>query len=189
MSGKQHSRIGVSLAIALILAYYVKLGGHLNVTDTITILLSSVIGSLIVDIDSKRSKASQALAKVMTVIFWSILILSIADRYLVSGISSNTLDYLVNVLLSIDNRFGLFILCILITLGKLSPHRGFTHKVLGTSLFIIVSFLTFGKIFSIGFIIGYISHILADKTTPEGLKFFELRFPLQDKKGKFNINF
>ena len=80
--------------------------------------------------------------------------------------------------------------CITTVLGKLSPHRMFTHKWLGTVLFCYSVYLMGNRFLTIGFTMGYILHIVCDRFTPRGknLKFFEFKLPCKNSKNKTMID-
>lgn len=186
MSGKTHSFIGIVVAIILWIGYTMGISGVIKLEILAPIMIGSLIGSLIVDIDCKRSKASQIFTGVVTILIWIILFFVMCYKYAILDF-----DFIKPVIEKIiiysESKKGLVIFCILVTLGKLSPHRQFTHKWFGTMLFSFVAIITFNRFVSVGFILGYISHILADKLTPAGVKFLEFKLPLVDRRGKISI--
>lgn len=187
MSGKVHCCIGlITISILSVsLAYLGLIGLDNKIVAYLTI--GAILGSFIVDIDSTRSKASQVFNRILTYCSVGFFIFYLTGEKLpsVTRIYSK-----INYILG-SNKAGLylFIFLILIVLGHMSPHRGFTHKVLGTSCFLIMGYLVFNVYVFVGFMVGYVMHILADKLTPEGLKFFEIRFPFQNSKGKLDFHF
>lgn len=188
MSGKIHGFIGLVVAIILWIGYTLGLSGVMKINILISMMIGSFVGSLIVDIDCKRSKASKVFSAIITILIWIIILIMLCEKY-------NIFDFPIMKFLEykklIYNRSGLGLIsfAILITLGKLSPHRQFTHKWFGTLLFAITAIITFNKFVAVGFIVGYMSHILADKLTPAGVKFLEFKLPLCDRRGKFSIKF
>lgn len=78
---------------------------------------------------------------------------------------------------------------IAIVLGKLSPHRMFTHKWLGTLMFCGSVYLTGNIYLALGFSMGYILHIVCDRFSPRGknLKFFEFKLPCKNSKNKTTV--
>lgn len=183
-SGKVHTGIGVVSASALA---YVGVNGFPSVTSvTTSVIAGAVLGSLIVDIDSERSKASQAYSKVITGAIWLGVLAVLGGKYIPNLNNSEVLRI---VLGYFSSNLSLIIFAILATLGKLSPHRGFTHKWFGTALFIIVGYLAFSKFLFFGYIVGYIAHLVADELfTKTKLRFFKFQLPCQDTKGKLSIN-
>jgi inner membrane protein len=67
----------------------------------------------------------------------------------------------------IGRRIPLIPTLIYKTLG----HRGFTHSLLSLSLFGIATafYWSINPLFFGGFLLGYLSHLLADMTTPSGI--------------------
>ena len=204
MSGKQHSCIGMISAIILGIGFTVGKTGAVDILTVLVFVIGALVGSLIVDIDSKRSKASQQFTRIVTIIFWVFLVFVVYEKYLsnntlISGTLSFTgikslFDKIVILFLIIAEKyiksgFALMILCVLTTLGKMSPHRQFTHKWFGTALFCITAYLAFENKLAVGFILGYILHIIADKTTPAGIDFFDFKLPLQNRRGKLDFHF
>lgn len=204
MTGKQHSIIGILAGFILGVGFAMGKSQMIEFKIIIPIVIGALIGSLIVDIDSKKSKASQQFTRVITILVWILLIFVIYQKYLssnslIKGVVGNggiqyyfdKIRFLFAIAISkyIKSGFACTILCILTTLGKLSPHRQFTHKWFGTMLFCITAYFCFEKILAVGFILGYILHILADKTTPAGVKFLDFKLPLQNRRGKLDFHF
>lgn len=185
MTGKQHCTIGT---VAGLVGSYVYLGGNLAPKNLATVVAPVVagafIGSYIVDIDSKKSKASQAFNKIL---LWVILGLG-ATFYLDLPI----LDKVMSMVRDTGfGNFGLLIVLVNLILGKLSGHRLYTHRWIGTSVAIGSAFMAFNFMFACGYSLGYILHILADRTTADGknLKFFKVQLPMTNSKGKFHVSF
>lgn len=206
MSGKVHA--GIGLVCSVLLCAVIVIVGHAKLSLELLLLLSvgSIVGSLVVDIDSKKSKASQKFTKVIVVLVWAFLISTMFSMFLpnisdYSGISQEALltgkskvvlviAWVLNkAMYLVDSKFFLLALCVLITLGKMSPHRQFTHKWFGTSLFLIVGYLAFTKYLAIGYMLGYVLHLVADSTTKAGLPFLEFSLPCQKSNGKFHFHF
>ena len=196
MKGKQHAIIGATCGLVVAVALNKSMISNIELSNLKGVLVESsnmirpiiecmvggVIGSLIVDIDSKTSIASKKVSTLALISIGLFILLRFSNLDIISGIVDDTLTIFNGDLFII--LFGLLVL-----LGKLSPHRQFTHKFLGTAAFCFVAVMLFSYYIAIGFILGYISHILADKTTPAGLKFFELKLPFMDKRNKFKIHF
>ena len=85
--------------------------------------------------------------------------------------------------------FPIISFSILIILGKLSPHRMFTHKWFGTILFCFSVYTLGNTYLTIGFTMGYVLHIVCDRFSPRGkkLKFFEFKLPCRNAKNKITI--
>lgn len=203
-SGKTHAIIGVSASV--IVGYAMTMndfqfsdinsiqaaGMHLSNTARfmIPMISGAVIGSLIVDIDSKRSKASQFFAKSLTLIVVLFTLFNLLFKY---GINLNGTTTLIGKLLEMivsyfTSSTGMIMFSIFTILGKLSPHRGFTHKWFGTTCFLTSAFFSMNRIMFIGFSIGYILHLIADNyLTKEKIYFKKFRLPCQNANGKINI--
>ena len=87
------------------------------------------------------------------------------------------------------NYFAAIIFCVLTILGKLSPHRMFTHKWLGTLAFCSCVYFIGDTYLALGFSMGYILHIVCDRFSPRGknLRFFEFKLPCKNSKNKTTI--
>ena len=85
--------------------------------------------------------------------------------------------------------FFIIFFAMLIILGKLSPHRMFTHKWFGTTLFCFSVYTLGNTYLTIGFTMGYVLHIVCDRFSPRGkkLKFFEFKLPCRNSKNKINV--
>ncbi len=204
MTGKQHSIIGILAGLILGFGYAMGKSQFVEFKIVVPIVIGALIGSLIVDIDSKKSKASQQFTRIITILIWIFLIFVIYQKYLASNslikgvVGSGGIQYyfdkirvlfVIAVSKYIKDGFAFTVLCILTTLGKLSPHRQFTHKFFGTALFCVTAYFCFEQNLAAGFILGYILHILADKTTPAGLRFLDFKLPLQNRRGKLDFHF
>lgn len=158
MTGKTHVAIGVASSTAVV---SIILKQDINVVDYATIMTISSFGALLPDIDHAGS--------------------------------------------TIGNKVPI--------LARMFKHRGFTHTLLCAILmFFVFNFLilkvpitgnniVLGKsvslfgfnllsqisIYSIIFIVGYISHLLADCLTPEGLTLFKGPFGIFDHRIVFSI--
>lgn len=198
MSGKQHSTIGFLVACVL------GAGISLNALDVVSVkillpmTLGAIVGSLIVDIDSKRSKASQQFTKVVMYLIWSYVLVDLLSKVTTDNsvleMISHSLgaggSYLVGQVMEFfTGSIGMVLFCVLVTLGKFSPHRQFTHKWFGTLLFLFVGYIAFSDLFFIGYTIGYVLHIVCDKTTKAGLDFLDFKLPMQNKKNEFSMHF
>lgn len=184
MTGKQHSTIGL---VAGVVGSYAYLGGDLSPKNLSTVvvpaLVGAVVGSYLPDIDSKKSKASQAFNKIVMALVLSLgvafyLDLPVLDKVL--GLAKDT---------AISN-VGMLIFVVNVILGKLSGHRLYTHRWIGTLVAVGSAFMAFNTIFACGYTLGYVLHIVADRTTAAGkdLKFFKVQLPMTNSKGKFHVS-
>ena len=183
MSGKEHMTIGTSASIGLVIGL-IGLGNMSINFDMIILILGAIAGSYIPDIDSHKSTASQVFNKVL------MFIISIIALFYTFGIKFNTsYIYSLNKILDLNSK-GIILFSILTVLGKLSPHRMFTHKWLGTLAFCYSTTLMGNDYLSLGFSLGYILHIIADRITKNGkyLRFFQFKLPMKNSKDKFTIS-
>lgn len=186
MSGKTHSIIGV--AITLVFLILPSVVGLLPTKPVMWLcILGAFVGSLMVDIDSKKSKAAQLYTKVAFFLLVVYVIFNIAGTYAFKSLPSSA-EVFKNIMLS-ENGLKLLPFIIVVFLGKVSPHRQFTHKILGTTLMIGTAYFGFKYDFTVGFAIGYLAHILADKTTKAGVKFFDLKLPMRTASGSYSFHF
>ena len=183
MSGKEHMTLGTTCSLIFIFSL-ITLGNTKFNLGMIILVAGAVIGSYMPDIDSQQSTASQFFNKVLT-----ILMVIIAIIYFL-GINVhmpfiNILNNYIHI-----NKNGLIFFCILTLLGKLSPHRMFTHKWFGTFCFCLSIYRIGNDYLFIGFTLGYILHIVADRISKNGkyLKFFEFKLPLKNSRNKTSIS-
>lgn len=183
MSGKEHMTIGTTATIGIAIGLIAL--GNMSINLNLLILIAGgVIGSYMPDIDSHKSKAAQIFNKLLMfiVIMYSI--------FYCFGIKLNH-EYILLIHRFIRlNTNGLILFSIITILGKLSPHRMFTHKWLGTLLFCYSVYLMDNTYLTLGFSMGYILHIVADRITRNGkyLKFFQFKLPLKNSKNNFSIS-
>ena len=183
MKGKEHMVIGTTATI-------VMAGGFL-VTKTIDesihiipLILGGIIGSYMPDIDSTNSKAGQIFNKIL-----ALLVIGIILGYIL-GLTNQISTFTDFIKSNVKNNLDIVFVFVVIILGKLSPHRMFTHKWFGTFLFCLSIYNLKNIYFTIGFTMGYILHIICDKFSTKGkkFKFFEFKLPFKNSKNKFSIN-
>ena len=149
MTGKTHVAIGMVAALTV--------ASEQTLENQLLVVLASVVGSLLPDIDHSKAKLNQKL-------------LFIKNR------SYRTLFYLQsqNKVLGLLALFFFFI--------AVSSHRSFSHSIVG---FLIVSSIVklitdkykLAAIYS-GFVIGYVLHLMTDFFTAKGIELF---YPLKIK--------
>lgn len=161
MTGKTHMAIGIVAGLTV--------SAEQPLENQIIIVLASVLGSLIPDLDHPKSKLNQKLLFFKNKFYRVLFYLALAAGFI----------YL--FFLTKYRVFGL--LAITSFLIGVSSHRSFTHSILG---FLVISYTV--KLITIkyklpyiyfGFIIGYLLHLLADFFTIKGIQLF---YPL-----KFNV--
>lgn len=182
MTGKQHMIIGTTASM-IMGAYLVSNNLIDNPLPIINLVSGSIVGSYMPDIDSDQSKASQTFNKIITSLIIIFTVTYITGQIL---FVKNIIDWLH---INVKNLTGIILFSIISLLGKLSPHRMFTHKILGTFLFCLSIHLIENTYFTYGFIMGYLLHIVCDRFTKKGkyLNFFELKLPCKTSKNKIHI--
>jgi inner membrane protein len=157
MTGKTHIAIGTTVGLIL------SIGQPME--TQIMLVLSSVIGSLMPDLDHPKAKLNQKLLIFKNKIYSTIFYLSLSFGFRYLFLHTDNIVYK--------------LLGILTLLIGISTHRSFTHSLLG--LFFVAYIV---KIIAykynlypvfLGFTIGYALHLLADFFTIKGIKLF---FPL-----------
>lgn len=184
MTGKQHVAIGTTLGVV---GTYVYLGGNLspsNITTYLTpITIGTIIGAWGPDIDSKKSYASQIFNKVLL----AVIIGLVGANYIHVPALDKVLGFAKDGFIG---NVGMILFVANLILGKLSSHRQYTHRWLGTLVACVSAYMAFAPYVAIGYIVGYASHILADRTTAAGknLKFYRFQLPMTNSKGEFHVS-
>ena len=115
MSGKTHGFIGLVVAIILWIGYTLGLSGVIKINVLIPMMIGSFIGALIVDIDCKRSKASQVFSAIVTILIWILLVMILCEKYDIFDFSIiKSLEY--KKFIYNRNSFGLISFVVLVTL-------------------------------------------------------------------------
>lgn len=199
MNNKIYDTIGMITTAFLGSLYMLSTIGKLNASVIFLLTVGLLLGVILPDIDSKHNKLVRCLTTTITVLVMTICTLSLgvainnkgsivsASQVLGQYFNLTQMKWLDLFLSQIVNVNGLPAFGLLITFGKLSPHKGFTHKVIGAFLFCSTAFVIFNTPIAIGFTLGYFIHILLDKTVSDGLVFFELFFPLQKYNGQYSL--
>lgn len=154
MTGKTHVAIGVVAGLTL------SVGQSLE--NQLIIVFTSVLGSLAPDLDHPKAKLNQKLLFLKNEFFRTLFYLSIA------------LGFIYLYFITKNNIFVL--LGIMTFFIGISSHRGFTHSIVGFLVFssivrLIAERYNLLSIYN-GFVIGYISHLIADFFTIKGIKLF-----------------
>lgn len=172
MTGKTHMAIG--MAIGLTLSFKKPIDTQL------AIITASTIGALAPDLDHPKGELNQKLLLVNNNFFKTAFYSGIGIVFLYIYSQKNSPLFILIGLLS----FALAV----------SSHRSFTHSILGIILFAAIIRLTLveyrlSPIYK-GFIVGYVSHLLADYFTAKGIRLFypikaNVVFPLKVKTNGF----
>lgn len=156
--------VGVGIATLLLTAN--------DITTIIGGTTLALIGSLIVDIDTDKSKG----AKLLKESFKGVVVLIILGIIFQTQHNVNVLNYITENK-TITQRFvGLGILVVALIIGKFSSHRGFTHSLIGIVSYTIPVYMLVGSLYT-WFLIGYIAHILADMFNKKEVR---LLYPLKN---------
>ena len=183
MKGKEHMMIGTTATATMGIGFLMN-NNMGDVVHLVPLIAGGFIGSYMPDIDSHKSKASQVFNKILM-----ILMVALVVGYSF-GLALSVDDILNIFKYTSENYLGLVFFCVNTVLGKLSPHRMFTHKILGTTSFCWSVFLIGNKYLALGFTTGYILHIVCDRFSPRGknLKFFEFKLPCRNSKNKTSVD-
>ncbi|MTI67308.1 MAG: metal-dependent hydrolase [Firmicutes bacterium] len=172
MKGKTHLMIGTAAGITL--------GVNYPLETAIVIIASSVVGSLLPDIDHPKSSFNQKILFIKNKLYKTLIYSSIGTAITYYGSS-------------IDDKL-LILLGITLILTGITNHRGFTHSLLGLFLYTyIIKKITIRYDIQgvyIGFVAGYISHLIADFLTKGGIELFypfkiNISSPIKIKSGGF----
>lgn len=159
MTGKTHITVGIAAGLTLA-------AGN-SIENQVILILAAAVGSLIPDLDHPRSKINQRVLLFKNKLFKMI-------TYSLMGVG---LIYLDTILNGPENRTLRLLGLILILVG-LSRHRGFTHSLFGLVLFsgiVYIGTLNYNQYAAfVGFVIGYVSHLVLDLITVQGI---ELLYP------------
>lgn len=182
MRGKEHMIVGTTATATMGIGFLVTKTFD-SAIYLVPLITGGFIGSYMPDIDSHNSKARQVFNKILT-----FFIISMVLGYIL-GIALSVNDILNFLQNNIRNYFGIIIFAITTILGKLSPHRMFTHKWLGTMMFCTSVYMIGNIYLALGFFMGYVLHIVCDRFSPRGknLKFFEFKLPCKNSKNKTTV--
>lgn len=182
MKGKEHMIVGTTATATMGVGFLITKTFD-SAFYIVPLVLGGFIGSYMPDIDSYNSKARQVFNK----IFVFIILAAVIGYFL--GIALTVNDIIVFLENNGSNFFALILFSVLTILGKLSPHRMFTHKWLGTVLFCYSVYLSGNIYLTLGFVMGYVLHIVCDRFSSRGknLKFFEFKLPCKNSKNKTSI--
>lgn len=163
MTGKTHVAIG--MAVGLSVSFEQSLESQL------ILVLASIVGSLIPDLDHPKGKLNQRLLLFNNNFYRSLFYLSLGILFIYLYFLQNNIIFMLLGLVSF--------------LIGISTHRGFTHSIvgfLGSASIVRLSTVNYGlSSIYYGFVIGYILHLIVDFFTPKGIQLF---YPI-----KTNISF
>lgn len=170
MTGKTHLAVGSGTALFLLST------GDINAILGGTTL--ALIGSLVPDIDTEKSKGAMLLKNLIAIIG----IVFIFELFLKSKYHIDIFTYIMKNRGLTEMLPILAILLVALIVGKCTSHRGFTHSLIGICIYSFLIFLLTGPLYK-WFLIGYAVHIFADMLNRKEVRIF---YPL--KKGIcFNI--
>ena len=158
-----------------------------TVSGLLITISSSTLGSLLPDVDLKDSTTDKLFDRLMTSLI-TIIIMSILIQYFFN-------INLYKIIKSYNNLFNYLItICLFIImsyLGSKTPHRSFTHSILGLIIYTTILSHTFKDNIVIPYFISHLSHILLDLLNMKGVALFypfKFRFSLKlcESSGKFN---
>lgn len=135
-----------------------------------------IVGALMPDIDIKTSKINSF---GRTVLAYILVILIIAGFVIYKGnIHFNLSDLKTNYKPSVNMEYGAIAIIACIVFSKFTKHRSFSHSILGLVLFYIGVRMIIGEEMSLYFGVGFISHIVSDLITNNGV---ELIYPAKKR--------
>lgn len=183
MKGKEHMIVGTTATATMGVGFLITKTFD-SALYLVPLIIGGFIGSYMPDIDSHNSKAGQVFNKILT-----FIIIAIVVGYML-GVALNIRDVLKFLDNNFKNCFATIMFCVTTILGKLSPHRMFTHKWLGTLMFCGSVYLTGNIYLTLGFSMGYMLHIVCDRFSPRGknLRFFEFKLPCKNSKNKITVS-
>ncbi|MDO8553615.1 MAG: metal-dependent hydrolase [Candidatus Micrarchaeota archaeon] len=153
MNWKQHMIVAVIFSLLILLFVF-------NIQNQITLAilgLFSAFSALLPDLDHKMSKGTDLANKVVVILSFVFVISNVCTNSFSCFLDSVTLKLIfINSLVLIGIYF--------IVMTFLRPsHRGITHTVVASLAFSVLIYLVLGFNFAVAGIIGYGSHLLADK--------------------------
>ncbi|MGF7059035.1 metal-dependent hydrolase [Brassicibacter mesophilus] len=159
MTGKTHIIVGIAAGLTLATGCSLESG--------LILTAASAVGSLIPDLDHPRSKINQRVLLFKNKLFKVITYSCMGAGLIYLG---NSFEPSINKILRL--------LGITLILVGISRHRGFTHSLLGLTIFSTIVYIGTSEFnlheAHIGFIIGYVSHLALDIITTQGI---DLLFP------------
>lgn len=170
MTGKTHMAIGVAASAAVL--------STVNPTPQKFIIgfTMGIVGALMPDIDIKTSKISNF---GRTILAYILVILIIAGFVIYKGnIHFNLSELKLNYVPSSTMEYGVITIIACIVFSKFTKHRSFSHSILGLILFYVGVRMLIGEEMSLYFGVGFISHIVSDLITSNGV---ELIYPAKKK--------
>lgn len=160
MTGKTHMMLGATVGVTMAVNYPVE-GG-------IILVACAVFGSLIPDLDHPKSRMNQNVLPFRNKLFKMLVYLTLGTILLLLEPKTN------------PSAVRLLGLGLIIT--GLSHHRSFTHSLFGWVVYSTIVYLGMQEVglteATIGFSLGYITHLMADFVTKGGI---EILYPCKKK--------
>lgn len=152
MNGDTHVVAGVGLSALASSLWEMPIKSPLDIGIAFTL---SICGSLMPDIDTYRTKRYRS--KIFHGVYNRLFLLSIA--------------YLI---FQSKNIYHAGVIIGSVIFGISSKHRMFSHTIFGFALYTYLYYLGFGSK-ALYYGIGYLSHLLLDSFTEQGIKLFSLK--------------
>lgn len=160
MEKKTHVACGNLISLSLI--------QPTSIQGLLITISASTLGSLLPDVDLKDSTTDKLFDRLMTSLI-TIVIMSILIKYLFN-------INLYKIIKSYNNIFNYLIsICLFIImsyLGSKTPHRSFTHSILGLFIYTAILSYSFNNNIIIPYFISHLSHILLDLFNKKGISLF-----------------
>jgi len=142
---KTHSKIGFLSSILAIMVTHYYLELKITSLDSINILLFGIVGSLAPDLDTETSKLSRSVRG----LFLLILTVTITSGFLGEPLK--------------ETGMFLTIFGFLCSIPLFFKHRGLWHNFLGILSPVVVLVKKGRTISAVGYLFGYVSHLIADE--------------------------
>lgn len=164
MDGKTHAALGAATALIAI-----------RPTKPEDLVITAAVGAfagLLPDIDT-GGKAAPIVRKI-TAGFIAVILFFVAQAKVTGG---SIIDSINSSGIAI-NLLGIAILIGFSIYGSTQPHRGFTHSIIACVIASFSAYLVFKGI-TAAFVVGYLSHLIADVFNKKGEQFL---WPLKDRR-------
>lgn len=166
MDGNTHMAVGIASA-------FLVLQPKTDVKEIILGTTLAIVGSLVSDIDVHTSKANKVINKITWILGFASIFSLIFDYFFNLGVYTDIL----NNIFIMRKLVAVSLFSVIIVFAKMTPHRSFSHSIIGVLAFYIPVTFIFGEM-SLYFLIGIISHIVIDLFNKKKVQLF---YPL--KKG------
>lgn len=157
------------------------------VSDLVVSTLFATLGGILPDVDLKDSVSDKLFDRLMSLLI-TVVIMTGLLKFLV-GFDLYVMLKKLSDFLGIIISTSIFIF--MSYLGSKTPHRSFTHSILGSLVYSFILFYGFNDLVVVSFFSSYVSHIILDLFNMRGVSIFypvkfKFSFKLFDSSGKAN---